>query len=176
MNSYMDALPDPMSDLSAPAQGIACAATCSHEGARQLYGRRRRAEKSNMITTPDTVHGTARRHRVVAIGSGLGGLTATKALKHTQVNITDALVFLTRVTAQGTSHVVNQTRLWLQVIPATAGVAATIGVLITLHVAIVRVPRRLLKNADTTKHRWRRSTAPKSNVLRLKLEKFCSLA
>jgi len=129
-----------------------------------------------MITTPDTVHGTARRHRVVAIGSGLGGLTATKALKHTQVNITDALVFLTRVTAQGTSHVVNQTRLWLQVIPATAGVAATIGVLITLHVAIVRVPRRLLKNADTTKHRWRRSTTPKSNVLRLKLEKFCSLA
>src|ERR1700738_3880523 len=86
----------------------------------------------------------SRRHRFVAIGSGLGGLTATKALKHTQVNITDALVFLTRVTAQGTSHVANQTRLWLQVIPATAGVAATIGVLITLHVAIVRVPRQLL--------------------------------
>ena len=36
----------------------------------------------------------SRRHRVVAIGSGLGGLTATKALKHAQVNITDALMFL----------------------------------------------------------------------------------
>ena len=44
--------------------------------------------------------------------------------------------------------------------------------LITLHVAIVRVPRQLLKNADTTKHRWMRSTAPKGNVLLLKLEKF----
>jgi hypothetical protein len=125
----------------------------------------------NMIATPDTVHGTGRRHRVVAIGSGLGGLTATKALKHAHVNITDALPFLTRVTAQGTSHILNQTPQWLQVIPAT-GVAATIGVLIALHVATVRVPRQLLKNADTTKHRWMRSTAPKGNVLRFKLEKF----
>ena len=113
----------------------------------------------------------SRRHRVVAIGSGLGGLTATKALKHAQVNITDALTFLTRVTAQGTSHVLNQTPQWLQVIPA-AGVAATIGVLVALHVAIVRVPRQLLKNAVTTKHRWMRPTAPKGNVLRLKLENF----
>jgi hypothetical protein len=84
----------------------------------------------------------SRRHRVVAIGSGLGGLTATKALKHAQVNVTDALTFLTRVTAQGTSHVLNQTPQWLQVIP-TAGVAATIGVLIALHVAVAREPTRL---------------------------------
>jgi hypothetical protein len=74
---------------------------------------------------------------LVAIGSGFGGLTATKALKHAQVNITDALVFLTRITAQGTSHVVNQTSLWVQVIPATAAVATTVGVLITLSVAVV---------------------------------------
>jgi hypothetical protein len=45
-------------------------------------------------------------------------------------------------------------------------------VLVALHVAIVRVPRQLLKNAVTTKHRWMRLTAPKGNVLRLKLEKF----
>jgi hypothetical protein len=38
-------LAGPMSDLSAPAQGIACATTCSHEGARQPYRYRpRRAE------------------------------------------------------------------------------------------------------------------------------------
>jgi hypothetical protein len=77
-------------------------------------------------------------HRVVAFGSGLGGLTATKALKHDLVNITDALVFLTRMTAQGTSHVHNQASLWLHVIPTTAAVFTSVGVLITLYVAIIR--------------------------------------
>ena len=80
-------------------------------------------------------------HRVVAIGSGLGGLTATKALKHDLANITDALVFLTRISAQGTSRFVNQTSLWVQVIPATAAALTTIGMLIALYVAIVREPK-----------------------------------
>jgi hypothetical protein len=94
-------------------------------------------ETELLSTSPHPVAGTGRRHRVVAIGSGLGGLTATKTLKHSQLNITDALVFLTRITAQGTSHVVHQTSLWIQVIPATAAVATTVGVLITLSVAVV---------------------------------------
>jgi hypothetical protein len=80
---------------------------------------------------------TVSQTNLVAIGSGLGGLTATKALKHSQLNITDALVFLTRITAQGTSYVVHQTSLWVQVIPATAVVATAVGVLITLSVAVV---------------------------------------
>jgi hypothetical protein len=172
MNSYMDAMPDPVCDLPTPAQGIACPATFFARACKEtLPVSPTLSGEPNMIATPDTVHGTGRRHRVVAIGSGLSGLTATKALKHAQVNITDALPFLMRVTAQGTSHVLNQTPQWLQVIPA-AGVAATICVMIALHVAIVRVPRQLLKSADTTKHRWMRSTAPKGNVLRLKLETF----
>ena len=176
MNSYMDAMPDPVCDLPTPASGMACAATFfARACTATLPVSTTPSGEPNMIATPDTVHGTGRRHRVVAIGSGLGGLAATKALKHAQVNITDALPFLIRVTAQGTSHVLNQTPQWLQVIPA-AGVAATIGVLIALHVAIVRVPRQLLKKADTTKHRWMRSTAPKGNVLLLKLEKSRSLA
>ena len=102
-----------------------------------------------MIATPDTVHGTGRGQRVVATGSGFGGLTATKALKHAQVNITDALVFLTRITAKGTSHLVNQRPLWLEVIPASAAVATTIGVLIALHVAVVREPK---KAAEVCRH------------------------
>jgi hypothetical protein len=77
---------------------------------------------------------TGRRHRVVAIGLGLGGMTAAKALKHDLVSITDALVFLMRMTAQGTSRVHHQTSLWLQVVPTTAAALATIGVLITLYV------------------------------------------
>lgn len=117
--------------------------------------------KPNMIAMPDTIDGTGRRHRVVAIGSGFGGLTATKALKHAEVNITDALVFLTRFTAQGTSHVVNQAALWLQAIPAPAGVAATIGVLIALHVARhqraerQRVAAQARKVASCRCRRWR---------------------
>jgi hypothetical protein len=100
-----------------------------------------------MSATPGPVHGTGRRHRVLAVGSGLGGLTATKALKHAQINITDALVFLTRMTAQGTSHVVNQTSLWVQVIPPTAAVAS-VGVLIAISVAVVgELTKRVVAHA-----------------------------
>jgi NADH:ubiquinone reductase (H+-translocating) len=41
-----------------------------------------------MSAAHDTVDGTGRRHRVVLIGSGFGGLTATKALKNAPVDIT----------------------------------------------------------------------------------------
>lgn len=94
---------------------------------------------------PDTAHGSGWRHRVVAIGSGLSGLTATKALKHDLVTITDALVFLTRITAQGAAHVHNRMSLWLQVIPTIAAVLTTVGVLITLYVALVRERTRPVK-------------------------------
>jgi anti-sigma factor RsiW len=89
-------------------------------------------------TTPDTLPGTGRPPRVVVMGSVFGGLTATKALKHAQLNITDVVVFLTRITAQGTSHVVNPTPFWVQVIPAATAVTTTIGMLIALYVAVVR--------------------------------------
>ena len=93
-----------------------------------------------MIAAPDALPGTGWRRRVGDIGSGFGGLTATKALKHAQLNITDAVVFLVRIIAQGTSYVVHQTPLWLQVIPAIAGLAATIGALIAL--LVQRTPGR----------------------------------
>ena len=41
-----------------------------------------------MSATHDTVDGAGRRHRVVVIGSGFGGLTATKALKNAPVGVT----------------------------------------------------------------------------------------
>jgi hypothetical protein len=84
-----------------------------------------------VVATPDTVRGTDQRRRVAAIGAGFGGLTATKALRHAEVNISDVVVFL--------AYVVNQTPLWLQVIPAIAGLAATIGALIALHVTKLAV-------------------------------------
>jgi hypothetical protein len=90
--------------------------------------------------------GTGRRHRVVAIGSGFGRLTATKALKHAETDITDTVTFLTRIAARGTAHVHNQMSLWLAVIPTTAAAFATAGVLLTLYVAIgCRRPQQIGK-------------------------------
>ena len=103
------------------------------------------------MTLPTPPDGTGQRHRVVAVGSGLGGLTATKALKHAEMNITDALVFVTRMTAQGTSRFVNHASLWVQVAPATAAAAATVGVLIALFVGVVSGPT---KNVVTQVYYW----------------------
>ena len=103
------------------------------------------------VTLPAPPAGTLQRHRVVAVGSGLGGLTATKALKHAEMNITDAVVFVTRMTAQGTSRVVNHAPLWVSVAPATAAIAATVSVLIALLVAIVGGPT---KNIVTQAYYW----------------------
>jgi hypothetical protein len=98
----------------------------------------------------------ATRHRVLAVGWGLGGLIATKALRHDLANITDALVFLTRLTAQAKSHVHSQTSLWLQVAPATAAALTTIGALIAVYAAIIRerkrAERRRYEMATTAEH------------------------
>ena len=119
MNSYS------LHDFRTKVQGIPVSPTPSGE--------------PTIVTAPDAVYGSRLRHRVATLCSGFGGLTATKALRHAEVNITDAVVFLVRITAQGTSYVVNQTPLWLQVIPAIAGLAATIGALIALHVTKLAV-------------------------------------
>jgi hypothetical protein len=95
-----------------------------------------------MSATPGALCRTGRRYRVVAIGLGLGGLFASRTLKLAQLNVTDALVFLASLIAHRTSHLVNDTSLWVRVIPATAAVAA-VGVLIALSVAVV---------AEHTKH------------------------
>jgi NADH dehydrogenase FAD-containing subunit len=96
--------------------------------------------------TATAMPSTGRRHRVVAIGSGFGRLTATKALKHAETDITDAVTFLTRIAARGTAHIHHQTSLWFGAIPATAGIFTTVGVLITLYLAIVcRRPQQIRK-------------------------------
>ena len=102
--------------------------------------------------TRGTAHRNGRRHRVVAIGSGFGGLTATKALKHDLANITDVLAFLTRITAQGTAHVHTQTSLWLGVMPAAGAAFATVGVFITLYVATIPKRRSGTAASDSMRH------------------------
>jgi dienelactone hydrolase len=91
--------------------------------------------------TVTAMPGTGRRHRVVATGLGFGRSTATKALKHSEVDITDAVAFLTRITGRDTAHVLNQMSLWPQAIPTSAAALTTVGALITLYVAIVREPK-----------------------------------
>lgn len=83
-------------------------------------------------TTPRTV----RRHRVVALGSGYGRLTATRTLKH--ADHPDLFTFLLRIAGRGTADVHYHTTLWLQVVPPTAVVLTAAGALVALCVAVVR--------------------------------------
>ncbi|MBV8787003.1 MAG: hypothetical protein JOZ00_09980 [Mycobacterium sp.] len=99
--------------------------------------------------TATTVHFSRRHRRIIATGSGLSGLTATKAMKHSQFDISDALVFLSRFAAQGSSHLTSQT--WFHVIPATAAASTVFGVLVTLCVAIGR-ERRVRRGEHLDQH------------------------
>jgi hypothetical protein len=119
-----------------------------------------------MVTAPDAVYGTRLRHRVAAVCSGFGGLTATKALNYAQVNITDAVVFLVRITAQGTSYIVNDTPLWLQDIPAIAGLAAAVGAIIGRLSrerlgAVAQVAERRIVFSWRRRHAGRPASVPK---------------
>ena len=87
--------------------------------------------------TTTAMPGTGRRQRVVATGLGFGRSTATKALKHSELDITDAVAFLSRITGRSTGHVLNQMSLWPQAIPTSVAASTTVGALITVYVAIV---------------------------------------
>src|ERR1700753_1366583 len=83
------------------------------------------------IATLSASRGAAgHRHALLAIGSGFTGLTATKALKFSQMNVTDALVFVTRIAAQSMSHLASQGSQWTPFAPAvvTASVLLALGV------------------------------------------------
>jgi hypothetical protein len=109
-----------------------------------------------VIATLPASRGVAgRRHSILATGSGLTGLTATKALKFSQVNITDALVFVTRIAVQSTSHFVNQSSHWTPFLPAVVKV----GVLIALAVVAVANIAELI--AAQPSSRW---TAPSAGT------------
>ena len=89
---------------------------------------------------------TGQWHSVLAIASGLTGLTATKALKLAQLNITDALVFVTGMAAHGTAHVVRQASHWTPVFPAVV----TVSVLVALAVAAaVDVVKMIVAQSDS---------------------------
>lgn len=84
-------------------------------------------------TLPASSGVRVQRHAIFAIGSGLTGLVATKALKLAQLNITDALVFVTGMAVHGTSHLVRQASHWAPTFPAVI----TMSVLATLVVVAV---------------------------------------
>ena len=77
------------------------------------------------------------RRAILAISSGLTGLTASKALKFSQVNITDALIFVTRIAVQSTSHFVSQSSHWTPFLPAVvkAGVLIALAVVAVANIA-----------------------------------------
>jgi hypothetical protein len=97
------------------------------------------------LPAPPGVRG--QRHAIFAIGSGLAGLTATKALKLSQLNITDALVFVTSMAAHRTSHVVRQASHWTPLFPAVVTVSVLVALLAA---AAIHVVKRIAVQADWT--------------------------
>ena len=77
------------------------------------------------------------RHRVVDSRSGLTRLITMKVLKHANVDTPDTVASLMRITARGAAHIHNQTSLCLHVVPMTAAALSTVGMLITLYIAIL---------------------------------------
>jgi hypothetical protein len=79
------------------------------------------------------------RHPILAIGSGLAGLTATKALKLAQLNITDALVFVTGMVVHDTSHLVRQASQWSPLFPAAVTVSVLVALLAAAAIDVVKI-------------------------------------
>jgi hypothetical protein len=82
---------------------------------------------------------SGQRHPILAIGSGLAGLTATKALKLSQLNITDALVFVTGVAAHAASHLVRRASQWAPLFPAAVTVSILVALVATAAIDVVKL-------------------------------------
>jgi hypothetical protein len=120
-----------------------------HDPAETAFGEPQKREDAVTITAtlaapPDV---TGQRHAILAIGSGLAGLTATKALKLAQLNITDALVFVTGMVARTTSHVARQASHWTPLFPAVVTVSVLVAVLAA---AAINVVKRIAVQPDWT--------------------------
>jgi hypothetical protein len=79
------------------------------------------------------------RRAILAISSGLTGLTASKALKFSQVNITDALVFVARIAAQSISRLWGQASQWTPFVPAVVTASVLFALAVTAAVHIVEL-------------------------------------
>lgn len=120
-----------------------------HDSAETAFGEPQEREDAVTITVtsaaPPDVSG--QRHPILAIGSGLAGLTAIKALKLSQLNIIDGLVFVTSMAAHGTSHVVRQASHWTPLFPAIVTVSVLVALLAAAAISVVK---RVAIQADWT--------------------------
>jgi hypothetical protein len=89
------------------------------------------------LSAPPVV--SAQRHHVMAAGYGLVGLSAIKVLKFAQLNITDALVFVTGIAAHATSRLVRQASQWTSVFPAVVMVSVLVALTAIAAVDIVKI-------------------------------------
>jgi hypothetical protein len=100
-------------------------------------------EREDAVTITATLSAppdlTGRPHSVFAMASGLTGLAATKALKLAQLNMTDALVFVTSMAAHNTSHVVRHASHWTPVFPAVVTVSVLVAFVVAAAVDIVKL-------------------------------------
>jgi hypothetical protein len=89
------------------------------------------------LSAPPVV--SAQRHRIVATGCGFVGLTAIKALKFAQLNITDALVFVTGIAAHTGSHLVTRATQWTPAFPAVVTLSLFVALAAIAVVDIVKL-------------------------------------
>ncbi|HUB58008.1 MAG TPA: hypothetical protein VMB04_22935 [Mycobacterium sp.] len=89
------------------------------------------------LSAPPDVSG--QRYPILAIGSGFAGLTATKALKFAQLNITDALVFVTGVAVHDTPHLVRQASQWTPLVPAVVTLSVLVALLAATAIDVVKL-------------------------------------
>jgi hypothetical protein len=108
---------------------------------RDSLGSRQKREDAMAITAtlPAPPDLSAQRRPILAVGSGFAGLAATKALKLAQLNITDALVFVTGVIAHTASHLVNQAARWTPMFPAAVTASVLAGLAIASAIDIVKI-------------------------------------
>jgi hypothetical protein len=89
------------------------------------------------LSAPQVV--SAQRHHMMAAGYGLVGLTAIKVLKFAQLNITDALVFVTGMAAHHGPHLVARAAQWTPAFPAVGMVSLFVALAAIAVVDIVKL-------------------------------------
>jgi hypothetical protein len=134
--------------LSLPIPGISAAYPVEPQGADGESMTESAATITATFSAPPVV--SAQRHHIVAAGYGLVGLTAIKVLKFAQLNITDALVFVTGMAAHTASRLVAQAAQWTPGLPAVVMASVLVALVVAAAIDIVKIITALPDSGRST--------------------------